>query len=158
MLNIDVTVYLDGYHGDTSANFFAGDPPPAARRLRNATQEALEAAIAVCGPDVPVARIGDAVAAVAAKHKYGVSRDFIGHGVGKVFHAGPHVIHVKNSQRERMQLNSTFTIEPILVEGSPKMVEWKDGWTVVTADGSLAAQMEHTVLITPDGAEVLTVP
>ncbi|KIZ06250.1 methionyl aminopeptidase [Monoraphidium neglectum] len=133
IINIDVTVYLNGYHGDTSAMFY------------------------ICGPDVPVRKIGEAVQEVAKRHKFQVSKDFIGHGVGKVFHARPHVQHVRNLDMDKMQLNSTFTIEPILVEGSPKMVEWKDNWTVVTADGGLAAQMEHTLLITPNGAEVLTV-
>lgn len=159
IVNVDVTCYLDGYHGDTSAMFLVGDSPsPVARRLVDATREALDAAIAVCGPDVPVKSIGDAVVAVAAKHKFQVSRDFIGHGVGKLFHARPHVMHTKNSERDRMSPGMTFTIEPILTEGSPRMLEWKDGWTVVTADGSLAAQCEHTILITNDGAEVLTVP
>lgn len=157
IVNIDVTVYLNGYHGDTSTMFYVGTPSPAAKRLCEATWEALEAAIKICGPNVPVREIGEAVAAVAQRHKLNVSKDFIGHGVGRVFHARPHVMHVRNNETDKMQVNSTFTIEPILCEGTSRMVEWKDNWTVVTADGGLAAQAEHTILITPNGAEILTV-
>lgn len=158
IVNIDVTVYLDGYHGDTSAMFYAGTPSPSATRLCDVTREALEAAIKVCGPNVPIRKIGDAVTEVAKRHKLNVSKDFIGHGVGKVFHARPHVQHARNLDMDKMLVNSTFTIEPILTEGSAKAVEWNDNWTVVTADGGLAAQMEHTLLITPGGVEVLTLP
>ncbi|KAI8476439.1 MAG: methionine aminopeptidase [Monoraphidium minutum] len=158
IINIDVTVYLNGYHGDTSAMFYVGEPSPVARRLCDATREALDAAIKVCGPDAPIRNIGDAVATVAKKHKFQVSKDFIGHGVGKVFHAAPHVQHTRNLDMSKMQVNSTFTIEPIMAEGTARMVEWNDGWTCVTADGGLAAQAEHTILITPAGAEVLTLP
>ncbi|GBF89157.1 methionine aminopeptidase [Raphidocelis subcapitata] len=170
IINIDVTVYLDGYHGDTSAMFYVGSPAPVAKRLCEATREALDAAIKeggggrfggaawICGPDVPLTAIGDTIVEVAKKAGFKVSPDFIGHGVGRVFHASPSVMHVKNAEPGRMQVNSTFTIEPILTEGSPRMVEWKDKWTAVTADGGLAAQAEHTVLITSSGAEVLTLP
>eukprot|EP00882_Tetradesmus_deserticola_P001967 GHRQ01002107.1.p1 GENE.GHRQ01002107.1~~GHRQ01002107.1.p1 ORF type:complete len:341 (+),score=96.59 GHRQ01002107.1:283-1305(+) len=157
IINIDVTVYLDGYHGDTSRTFFVHDPEPNARRLVEANEEALQAAIKVCGPGVPLSAIGAACADVAQKHKFTVVRDFIGHGVGTVFHAAPEVLHHRNTQSAKMQVNQTFTIEPIFVEGSNKSITWKDDWTATTIDGGLAAQCEHTILITPDGHEILTV-
>eukprot|EP00775_Hariotina_reticulata_P003656 gene3656-3917_t len=158
IVNIDVTVYLNGYHGDTSRTFFVGQPRPAAERLVAATEEALQEAIKVCGPGVPLTAIGVACSQVAQKHKFTVVRDFIGHGVGTVFHAAPHVFHHKNTEREgTMQVNQTFTIEPIFVEGSNKVLMWKDEWTATTTDGGLAAQCEHTILITPSGHEILTV-
>eukprot|EP00879_Flechtneria_rotunda_P005040 GHRR01005317.1.p1 GENE.GHRR01005317.1~~GHRR01005317.1.p1 ORF type:complete len:273 (+),score=74.59 GHRR01005317.1:676-1494(+) len=158
ILNIDITVFLHGYHGDTSRTFCVGHPSPEARKLVEATEEALQAAIQVCAPGVAFNAIGTACAQVAQKHKLTVVRDFIGHGVGTVFHAAPHVFHHKNTEREgTMQVNQTFTIEPILVQGSNKVQMWDDDWTATTVDGGLASQCEHTVLITPNGCEVLTV-
>lgn len=157
IINIDVTVYLNGYHGDTSRTFYVGKPSANAQRLVEATEEALQAAIKLCGPGVPVSAIGAACADVAAKHKLTVVRDFIGHGVGTVFHAAPEVLHHRNTQPDKMQVNQTFTIEPIFVEGSNKVKMWKDDWTATTIDGGLAAQCEHTILITPNGHEILTV-
>jgi methionyl aminopeptidase len=160
IVNVDVTVFLDGHHGDTSRMFFVGGESaasPEARALCAATKEALDAAISICAPGVPYRAIGDAISDVADKHGYGVVRDFIGHGVGKVFHAAPQVLHYRNREPGRMQLGSTFTIEPMLVESKNLRVKyWKDGWTATTVDGSLSAQYEHTLLVVEGGVEILT--
>ncbi|GJP34525.1 hypothetical protein CLOM_g18962 [Closterium sp. NIES-68] len=156
IINIDVTVYLNGYHGDTSKTFFCGNVSKPAQKLVQVTEEALDAAIALCGPDVEFKKIGHAIHAVADKHGYGVVRKFIGHGVGSVFHAGPAVLHYRNNEPGRMQVGQTFTIEPMFTMGGVRDVMWDDGWTAVTADGTLTAQFEHTLLITDTGVEVLT--
>ena len=116
----------------------------------------MAAAIAACGPGEKFSAIGDAIEAVARRARMSVVREMVGHGVGRAFHSAPSVLHFKNSRPETMQVGQTFTIEPILTLGSRKLTMWPDGWTLVTRDGSLAAQFEHTVLITQDGAEVLT--
>ncbi|CAI7818104.1 unnamed protein product [Closterium sp. NIES-54] len=156
IINIDVTVYLNGYHGDTSKTFYCGNVSNAAKKLVEVTEEALNAAIAVCGPDAEFKKIGQAIHAMADKHSYGVVRKFIGHGVGSVFHAGPAVLHYRNNEPGRMQVGQTFTIEPMFTMGGVRDVMWDDGWTAVTADGTLTAQFEHTLLITDTGVEVLT--
>uniref|UniRef100_A0A7S3QMP3 Methionine aminopeptidase n=2 Tax=Dunaliella tertiolecta TaxID=3047 RepID=A0A7S3QMP3_DUNTE len=158
IINIDVTVYLDGYHGDTSRMFFAGTPSPEARRLCEVTQMALNEAIQLCGPGVPYNKIGKAIHHIADNHYYGVIKEYVGHGVGRRFHSAPTINHTRNNLPGNMQLWQTFTIEPMLVQGQPKCDTWKDEWTVVTRDGGLAAQYEHTVLITPGGVEILTLP
>lgn len=156
IMNIDVTVYLDGYHGDTSRMVYVGDVSPEAQRLCEVTRSALEAAIKVCGPGVPFKEIGAAIEDVAKKNKLGVVKDFVGHGVGRVFHASPHVLHYKNNEPDVMQVGQTFTIEPMLSLGSTKVRMWKDKWTATTMDYSLSAQYEHTLLITKNGVEILT--
>lgn len=160
IVNVDVTVFLDGHHGDTSRMFFVGGESavsPEARALCAATKEALDAAIAIVAPGVPYRAIGDAISDVADKYGYGVVRDFIGHGVGKVFHAAPQVLHYRNREPGTMQLGSTFTIEPMLTESKNLRVKyWKDGWTATTVDGSWSAQYEHTLLVVEGGVEVLT--
>ncbi|CAN0883835.1 Methionine aminopeptidase 1D, chloroplastic/mitochondrial [Linum grandiflorum] len=156
IINIDVTVYLDGYHGDTSATYFCGNVGDNARNLVQVTKECLDKAIAICAPGVELKKIGKAIHDHADKHRYGVVRTFVGHGVGQVFHADPVVLHYRNREGGRMQLNQTFTIEPMLTMGSINPVMWDDDWTVVTEDGSLSAQFEHTILITEGGAEILT--
>ncbi|CAK0761962.1 Methionine aminopeptidase 1D, chloroplastic/mitochondrial [Coccomyxa viridis] len=156
IVNIDVTVYLNGYHGDTSRMFTVGRVSDKARQLCAVTLEALEAAVALCGPGVPVRKIGEVVERIAQRHKYGIVKDFVGHGVGKVFHASPLVHHTRNMERGTMQVGQTFTIEPILTTGGTAWKMWKDDWTVVTKDASLAAQYEHTVLITEAGHDILT--
>ncbi|GMI66005.1 methionine aminopeptidase 1D [Hibiscus trionum] len=156
IINIDVTVYLNGYHGDTSATFFCGDVDVEARKLVTVTKECLDKAIAICAPGVEFKKIGKTIHDHADKFGYGVVRQFVGHGVGRVFHADPPVQHFRNNDGGRMILNQTFTIEPMLTMGSINPVMWDDDWTVVTQDGSLSAQFEHTILITEDGAEILT--
>ncbi|CAI0429939.1 unnamed protein product [Linum tenue] len=156
IINIDVTVYLNGYHGDTSATFFCGDVSDSARKLVQVTKECLDKAISICAPRVELKKIGKTIHDHADRHRYGVVRTFVGHGVGRVFHADPVVLHYRNREGGRMKLNQTFTIEPMLTMGSINPVMWDDDWTVVTEDGSLSAQFEHTILITEGGAEILT--
>lgn len=158
IVNIDVTVFLDGYHGDTSRMFASGNVNDESRNLMAATEQCLHAGIAVCGPGVPINQIGDACGKAARKSKMTPIEDFCGHGVGTVFHAGPVVMHVKNRERGKMEVGQTFTIEPILCTGKPRFKTWSDKWTAVTVDGSRSAQYEHTILITPDGHEILTLP
>lgn len=156
IINIDVTVYLNGYHGDTSATFFCGDVDDKARKLVEVTKECLDKAISICAPGVEFKKIGKTIHDHADKHRYGVVRMFVGHGVGRVFHADPVILHYRNNDGGHMVLNQTFTIEPMLTIGSINPVMWDDNWTVVTEDGSLSAQFEHTILITENGAEILT--
>ncbi|XP_030451975.1 methionine aminopeptidase 1D, chloroplastic/mitochondrial [Syzygium oleosum] len=156
IINIDVTVYLDGHHGDTSATFFCGEVDEEAKTLVQVTKECLYKAISVCAPGVEFKKIGTTIHDHADKYRYGVVRQFVGHGVGRVFHADPVILHFRNDEGGHMVLNQTFTIEPMLTIGSINPVMWDDNWTVVTEDGSLSAQFEHTILITKDGAEILT--
>ncbi|XP_054792218.1 methionine aminopeptidase 1D, chloroplastic/mitochondrial-like isoform X2 [Prosopis cineraria] len=156
IINIDVTVYLNGYHGDTSATFFCGDVDDEARNLVQVTKECLDKAISICAPGVEFMKIGKTIHDHADKFHYGVVRQFVGHGVGHVFHADPVILHYRNNDDGRMMLNQTFTIEPMLTVGSINPIMWNDNWTVVTEDGSLSAQFEHTILVTSDGAEILT--
>lgn len=156
IVNVDVTVFLDGYHGDTSRMFLVGDVTPEAKRLCEATKESLDASIAICAPGVPFNMIGHTIQKVANSHRLNVVRTFVGHGVGQVFHSEPVVLHYPNQEPGKMQVGQTFTIEPMLTLGSVKPKIWNDNWTAVTADGSLSAQWEHTLLITKGGVEILT--
>ncbi|XP_068642846.1 methionine aminopeptidase 1B, chloroplastic-like isoform X1 [Aristolochia californica] len=156
IINIDVTVYLNGYHGDTSRTFLCGNVNEEARRLVQVTEECLEKAISVCKDGVSFKKIGKRISEHAEKYGYGVVERFVGHGVGKIFHSEPIIIHNRNEMPGRMVEGQTFTIEPILTMGSIDCVMWEDGWTTLTADGGLAAQVEHTLLITRKGAEILT--
>uniref|UniRef100_A0A0E0GDB0 Peptidase M24 domain-containing protein n=1 Tax=Oryza nivara TaxID=4536 RepID=A0A0E0GDB0_ORYNI len=150
------TVIDMGYHGDTSATFLCGNVDDKAKKLVQVTRECLDKAISICAPGVEIKRIGRTIQDHADKFKFGVVRQFVGHGVGQVFHAEPVVLHFRNNEWGRMTLNQTFTIEPMLTVGSVNPVIWSDDWTAVTEDGSLSAQFEHTILITEDGAEILT--
>ncbi|MCA1973079.1 MAG: type I methionyl aminopeptidase, partial [Caenispirillum sp.] len=159
ILNIDVTPKLDGWHGDSSRMYVAGEATAEARRLIEATRGAMLAGIATVRPG---ARMGDIGAAVLAHAQgaggYGVVREFIGHGIGRVFHGLPDVHHVARAGTgELMEPGMIFTIEPMLTIGKPAVRILPDGWTVVTRDRSLSAQFEHTVLVTATGHEILTV-
>ena len=158
IINVDVTVYLDGYHGDTSRTFLVGAVDPEAAQLVEVTRQALEAGIAVCKPGAPFRAIGAAIHALADQHGFGVCSGFCGHGVGRAFHSGPTILHCRNSERGVMVAGQTFTIEPMLTltKQGVNARMWGDGWTAVTVDGSWSAQFEHTLLITPTGVEVLT--
>jgi len=157
IVNIDVTVFLDGHHGDTSRMFLVGDAVThEAKNLVRATKEALEASISICAPGVPFSRIGQEIQKVANSYKMHVVKSFVGHGVGTVFHSSPVILHYPNREPGVMEVNQTFTIEPMLTLGSIKPKIWGDNWTAVTADGSLSAQFEHTLLIVEDGVEILT--
>eukprot|EP00879_Flechtneria_rotunda_P019757 GHRR01020761.1.p1 GENE.GHRR01020761.1~~GHRR01020761.1.p1 ORF type:complete len:358 (+),score=103.92 GHRR01020761.1:387-1460(+) len=156
IVNVDVTVFLDGYHGDTSGTFLVGQPSAAALQLVEVTRQSLKAAIELCGPGVPFWAIGRIISNMAHAAGMAIVQSFVGHGIGKVFHAEPAVLHHRNWRNDIMQLHQTFTIEPILTLGTHKTKLWPDGWTQVTQDGSLAAQFEHTVMVIESGVEVLT--
>lgn len=158
IVNLDVTIFLDGMHGDTNATFLVGDVDPESRRLVDVTRECLDRAIAVVGPDVPLNEIGRAIQTHAEANGFGVVRAFVGHGIGDTFHMAPQVPHYYDPQATtRVQPGWAFTIEPMITMGSWRHRLWDDDWTAVTADYSRTAQFEHTILVTEDGAEVLTV-
>ncbi|XP_057831697.1 methionine aminopeptidase 1B, chloroplastic [Cryptomeria japonica] len=156
IINIDVTVYLNGYHGDTSKTFLCGNVDHAAKRLVKITEECMYKAISVCKAGESFNRIGSKINRHADKFGYTVDRRFVGHGVGKIFHSEPVIFHYRNNKPGYMVAGQTFTIEPILASGRTDCIVWNDNWTTLTADGSLAAQFEHTLLITERGAEILT--
>ncbi|XP_015895670.2 methionine aminopeptidase 1B, chloroplastic [Ziziphus jujuba] len=156
IINIDVTVYLNGYHGDTSKTFFCGNVSESAKRLVKITEECMERGIAVCKDGAAFRKIGKRISEHAEKYGYGVVERFVGHGVGTVFHSEPIILHHRNDRGGCMVEGQTFTIEPILTIGTTECISWPDNWTMLTADGSLAAQFEHTILITRNGAEILT--
>jgi methionyl aminopeptidase len=157
IVNLDVTTELAGYHGDTSATFFIGTPSREARHVVEAALACREAGIAVVREG---ARLGDVGAAIAERARsFGVSvvEEFGGHGIGRQMHLPPHVAHVgTRGQGPRLKAGMAFTIEPMVNLGRAAVKTLADGWTVVTADGSLSAQFEHTVLVTREGCEVLT--
>jgi len=157
IVNIDITVYLDGYHGDTSRTFLVGDVDEAGRNLITATSEALEAGMAVCGPGKPFKSIGQAIHDIADRRGYCVSSQFTGHGIGEVFHRSPWILHHRNEEPGVMLLGHCFTIEPCLIQGSnPRSWIFPDGWTASTENCARSAQKEHMVLIMKHGAEVIT--
>ncbi|XP_028768616.1 methionine aminopeptidase 1B, chloroplastic isoform X1 [Neltuma alba] len=156
IINIDVTVYLNGYHGDTSKTFFCGEVSEAMKSLVKVTEECLEMGIAVCKDGASFNQIGKRISEHAEKYGFGVVERFVGHGVGAVFHSEPIILHHRNDNPGVMVEGQTFTIEPILTMGSTECISWPDNWTAVTKDGSPAAQFEHTILITRTGAEILT--
>jgi len=158
IVNIDVTVIKDGWHGDTSRMFYAGEPSIQAKRLCEATWEAMWHGIAMVRPGATLGDIGSAVQKHAESKGYSVVREFCGHGIGKRFHEEPQILHYgRAGQGLRLQEGMTFTIEPMINAGKRDIRQMNDGWTIVTADHSLSAQWEHTVLVTADGFEVLTV-
>lgn len=157
IVNVDVTVYIDGMHGDCSETVYVGHVDPAAERLVKATHEAMMAAIDEVRPGQPFYVIGRAIDEVANKYGYSVVRDFTGHGIGSLFHMDPQVLHYFTPRMsERMQAGMTFTIEPMINEGTWRCSIWPDNWTAVTTDLKRSAQFEHTVLVTKDGHDILT--
>lgn len=158
VLNIDITVIKDGYHGDTSRMFYVGPPSVAAKRLCEVTYACLWRGIEQVAPGKTLGDIGHAIQRHAEAHGYSVVREFCGHGIGKVFHEDPQVLHVgRPGTGMVLEEGMTFTIEPMINAGKPDIRELADGWTIVTKDHSLSAQWEHTVLVTSEGYEVLTV-
>ena len=157
IINCDVTIYLDGMHGDCSETVFVGTPSPEARRLVEFTYESLMAAISIVKPGKKLNEIGRLISKQAKKSGYSVVRDFSGHGIGPVFHMPPHVVHYY----ERHNLTSikegmTFTIEPMINIGELYADTLNDGWTAITIDQSLSAQFEHTIYVGKRRAEILT--
>jgi methionyl aminopeptidase len=159
IVNIDITAYLDGVHGDTNATFLAGDVDAETQALVEHTREALDRAIKAVRPGRRVSVIGRVIESYARRYGYGVVREFTGHGIGTSFHSGLIIPHYDEPRFDDEILpGMTFTIEPMLNLGTHEWVMWDDGWTVVTADGRPSAQFEHTLLVTHEGAEVLTHP
>jgi methionyl aminopeptidase len=160
IVNLDVTVYLDGVHGDTNATFGVGEIDAESRRLVAVTKECLDLGIAAVVPGRPISDIGRAIQRHAEAAGLGVVRAYCGHGIGEVFHSRtlqiPH--SYEPSAGTVMEPGMTFTIEPMITAGTWRHLAWDDGWTAVTADGRRTAQFEHTLLVIPSGAEVLTLP
>lgn len=158
IVNIDVTPLLNGWHGDTSRMFFAGDPPLKAKKLVDATHDALMIGIEAAGrPGARLGDIGAAIEAHAKQHRYGVVREFCGHGLGRLFHDAPEVVHAAQAGTgPELKPGMFFTIEPMLNAGKPWAKILSDGWTAVSRDKSLSAQFEHSLGITEDGVEIFT--
>lgn len=157
IINIDITVIKDGYHGDTSRMFYVGPPSIQARRLCEVTYECMWLGIAAVRPDAYLGDIGYVIQNHAERHGFSVVREFCGHGIGVKFHEEPQVLHYgRPGTGLRLQSGMTFTIEPMINAGRPDIRQLADGWSIVTKDHSLSAQWEHTVLVTGTGYEVLT--
>ncbi len=157
IVNVDVTIEHDGFHGDTSRTFLIGAVAPAARRLVAAAEAAMYAGIGAVRPGGRVGDIGAAIQAHAEPLGYGVVREYCGHGIGRWMHMEPQIPHCGMRGRgRRLRPGMAFTVEPMINAGRPETVVEPDGWTVVTQDGELSAQFEHTVLVTHEGAEILT--
>ncbi|XP_066597864.1 uncharacterized protein [Prorops nasuta] len=155
-LNIDITVYLNGYHGDCSDMFVVGKADEEANRLINITDLCLWEAIKTCKPNENFSSIGNIIEDTARKHGFNVIPALMGHGIGNYFHGPPDVLHFANNKPGKMQPGMTFTIEPCLTQGDVEVEILEDGWTVVTVDEARTAQIEHTILITQNGCDVLT--
>ncbi len=166
ILNIDVTVIVDGWHGDTSRMFYAGDPKVKARRLVDATYDAMMAGIGAVKPGATLRDIGKAIQSLAEGQGFSVVRDFCGHGLGRVFHDAPNVVHyaeykdrwggVHQAPDTELKAGMFFTVEPMINDGKPDVKLLKDGWTAVSRDKSLSAQFEHSIGVTETGAELFT--
>ncbi len=159
LVKIDVTAFVDGVHGDNCGTFYCGEVDQASRELTERTQEALNRAIKAVRPGRQVNVIGRVIESYAKRFGYGVVRDYTGHGVHTSFHSGLVIPHYDEPTLTTVMLpGMTFTIEPMLTLGDYRSNLWKDGWTVVTNDRSRCAQFEHSLVVTADGAEVLTLP
>ncbi len=159
IINVDVTLIFDGYYGDTSKTFFVGEPSAKARRLVEVTEKCLHLGIETVKPGSTIGDIGAAIQAYAEAEGYGVVRDFVGHGIHRVFHTAPQVPHYGQAgDGPKLRPGMTFTIEPMINEGTWVTRVLPDKWTAVTADRKLSAQFEHTILVTADGVEILTLP
>ncbi len=157
IVNIDVTVIRDGFHGDTSRMYFVGAPPVIARRLTEICHEAMWHGIRVVRPGARLGDIGDAIQQFAESNNFSVVREYCGHGIGRIYHEDPQVLHYgKPGTGFELSAGMTFTIEPMINAGRRDVRLLPDGWTVVTKDQSLSAQWEHTILVTDVGYEVLT--
>ncbi len=157
IINIDVTCYLNGYHGDTSKTYAVGKISSAAKKLMDVTYRCLEEGVAAASPGNYFGDIGRAIQDLADEYDYGVVRQFCGHGIGRAFHEDPMVLHYRTSGRgTKITEGMVFTVEPMINEGSDDVYVAEDGWTVFTKDGKLSAQYEHTLAMTRNGPEVLT--
>ncbi|MCX8530584.1 MAG: type I methionyl aminopeptidase [Rhodoluna sp.] len=160
IINIDITAFKDGFHGDSNVTFLVGDVDPDVKLLVERTHEAMMRGINAALPGRSINIIGRAIETYAKRFNYGVVRDFTGHGVGEAFHSGLVIPHYDSAPHynEEIQVGMVFTIEPMLTLGTHEWDMWSDDWTVVTKDRSITAQFEHTIVITEDGPEILTLP
>lgn len=158
IINVDVSVFYNGVHGDTSDTFAVGCIDDCASKLISITHSSLQCAIGQCKPGASFSIIGEVIEENVSKSGFTICRRFIGHGIGSYFHGLPNIYHYRsvNADKRPMLPGMTFTIEPILMEHSREVVGLSDGWTVVSRDNGLSAQAEHTVLITSDGCDILT--
>jgi methionyl aminopeptidase len=157
IINVDVTSYIDGFHGDTSRTYYVGKVSVKAKNLVETTKEALMKAIKILKPDIHLGDIGYEIQSYVEQKGYSVVRDFCGHGVGREFHEEPNILHYgKKGQGPKLYEGMVFTIEPMINEGKYETKLLNDGWTAVTKDKSLSAQFEHTVGITNNGYEIFT--
>jgi methionyl aminopeptidase len=160
IINIDITAFKDGFHGDSNVTFMVGEVSPEVKLLVERTHEAMMRGINAALPGRSVNIIGRAIETYAKRFNYGVVRDFTGHGVGEAFHSGLVIPHYDSAPHfdEEIKVGMVFTIEPMLTLGTHEWDMWADDWTVVTKDKSITAQFEHTIVITDDGPEILTLP
>ena len=159
IVNVDITAFIGGVHGDTNATFLAGQVDEQSRLLVERTREAMMRGIRAVAPGRPLNAIGRVIESYARRFGYGVVRDFTGHGIGTTFHSGLVVPHFDDpSVGVIMEPGMTFTVEPMLTLGTVEYDVWPDGWTVLTADRKRTAQFEHTLVVTADGYEILTLP
>lgn len=159
IINIDVTPILDGYYGDTSRTFFVGTPSPTAKKLVEVTEECLRRGIAAVKPNGKIGDIGAAIQEYAEAQGFSVVRDFVGHGISNIFHTAPQIPHYgTRGKGKRLRPGMVFTIEPMINEGTWEAMILEDKWTAITKDGKLSAQFEHTLAVTEDGVEILTLP
>lgn len=159
IINIDITVIKDGYHGDTSKMFYVGKPSILAKRLTEFTQAALYASIELVKPGTRLSEIGQLIEQMAKKERFSIVQEYCGHGIGKGFHEDPQVLHYNGYHAHNdavLKEGMCFTIEPMINAGKRQTSLMRDGWTVITKDRSLTAQWEHTLLVTATGVEVLT--
>ena len=157
IVNVDITVIKDGFHGDTSRMFTVGDPPVLANRLIEVCRDSMWAGIREIRPGTTLGDIGHAVQTHAEGHRFSIVREYCGHGIGRIFHEDPQVLHYgRPGTGLELKAGMTFTVEPMINAGKREVRLLADGWTVVTKDHSLSAQWEHTVLVTEAGFEVLT--
>jgi methionyl aminopeptidase len=159
IINVDVTAFIGGVHGDTDATFLVGDVAEENRLLVERTHEAMMRGIKAVAPGRQINVIGRVIESYARRFGYGVVRDFTGHGIGEAFHSGLYVPHYDSPRpTDAMEPGMTFTIEPMITLGTYEYDMWDDGWTVVTKDRKWTAQFEHTIVVTEDGHEILTLP
>ena len=157
ILNVDVSCYLGGFHGDASRMFLVGDVDAEGRRLVEVTERATNAALDACGPGVDTTVVGDVISAIAEEEGFGIIRDYCGHAIGEDFHMLPYIFHHRNNSSFVLEKGHVFTVEPMLVEdGTQSDVMWEDNWTVATESGARSAQFEQTVIVTDNGVEILT--
>jgi methionyl aminopeptidase len=159
IINIDVTPIVDGYHGDTSKTFIVGNTRPKAQKLVEVTEKCLYLGIAEVKPGAKIGDIGAAIQEYAEAEGFSVVREFVGHGISNIFHTAPDIPHFgTRGKGKRLRPGMVFTIEPMINEGTQEMEMLADGWTAVTRDRKFSAQFEHTIAVTEDGVEILTLP